>query len=93
MRKRHDYFEPGDRISDAIDAVTSVKRSFVGDTNEARSLILALCDQADMSIDAQIAVAALLRVPTTALPPVLKRAASSDAAEHSRTNVKTSKDS
>jgi hypothetical protein len=72
-RKSHDYFEPGDRINDAIDAIVSVKSSFVGDTLQARTLVLALCDQAGASIETQRAVAALLYVPEEALPPVLKR--------------------
>ncbi|HSX21533.1 MAG TPA: hypothetical protein VLE97_02010 [Gaiellaceae bacterium] len=73
-REKHDYFESGDRISDAIDAITSVKSSFVGDTIQARALVLALCDQAGASIEAQRAVAALLHVPEETLPPVLKKA-------------------
>lgn len=72
-RKNHDYFERGDRLGDAIAAITSVGSSFVGDTKQARSLILALCDQAGASIEAQRAVAAVLYVSEEALPPVLKR--------------------
>lgn len=68
-----DYFEPGDRINAAIQAASAVKSSFVGDTIEARSLILALCDQAGLSIEAQRAVAALLYLPEAALPSALQR--------------------
>lgn len=77
MTRNHDYFERGDRIYDAIEAITSVKSSFIGDTIQARQLILALCDQAGASIEAQRAIAALLYMPEESLPPVLKRAGNS----------------
>jgi hypothetical protein len=67
------YFDRGDRINDAIDSLVSVKSSFVGDTLQARALILALCDQTGASIEAQRAVAALLYMSEEALPPVLKK--------------------
>jgi hypothetical protein len=71
------YFAPGDRINHAIDAIRTVRSSLIGDTIQAREMILALCDQADASIDVQLAVAALLRVPEESLPPFLKKAARS----------------
>ena len=72
-RKKHDYFKPGDRINDALDAITSVKSSFVGDTIQARALVLALCDQAGASIEELRVIATFLHVSEDALPPVLKR--------------------
>lgn len=71
--RRRGYFDRGDRIDDALDAILSVSRSFVGDTRQARELILALCDQAGASIEVQRAVAALLSVPEADLPSVLQK--------------------
>jgi hypothetical protein len=56
-RTRHGY---SDRIDAAIEAILSVATSFVGNTIQARELILALCDQAGASIEVQRAVTALL---------------------------------
>lgn len=71
--KNRGYFSRGDRLDDAIDAILSVSRSLVGDTKQARELILALCDQAGASIEAQRAVASLLSVPEASLPSVLQK--------------------
>lgn len=70
-----DYFERGDSIYAAIEALRSVKSSFVGDTTKARQLILALCDQAGATIEAQRAIAALLYMPEEAMPLVLQGSA------------------
>lgn len=78
-RKKHDYFEPGDRIYDALDALHSVKSSFVGDTVQAHALILALCDQAGASIEAQRCVAAVLSIPEETLPRALKNTAQKES--------------
>lgn len=71
--RRNGYFNRGDRIDDAIDAIWFVSRSFIGDTKQARELILALCDQTGASIEVQRAVAALLSVPEADLPSVLQK--------------------
>ena len=74
MKRRSGYFTRGDCIDGAIDALRSVRSSFIGDTTQSRELILALCDQTGASIEAQLAVAALLYLPDENLPPVLLRA-------------------
>ena len=73
-RKPDGYFTRGDRIDGAIDSLRAVRSSFIGDTIQARELILALCDQTGASIEVQLAVAALLYFPDEKLPPVLLRA-------------------
>ena len=71
-RSRHDYFEPGDGLGDAVTTLATTRQSLIGDTAQARALILALSDQTGASLETQRAIAALLRIPTEALPPVLK---------------------
>jgi hypothetical protein len=47
-------------VDRAIDALLATSRSLLGDTKEARELIIALCDQAGASLKIQRAITALL---------------------------------
>lgn len=58
--KKHGYGYHADR---AIDALVATSTCLVGDTKQARELILALCDQAGAPIEIQRAITELLRRP------------------------------
>ena len=60
MKKKHGYGYSTDR---AIDALVKTSRSLVGDTKQARDLIMALCDQAGASLETQRAITALIEPP------------------------------
>ena len=55
--KTHGY---GHHVDRAIDALVATSTSLVGDTTEARELILALCDQTGAKIEIQRAITSLL---------------------------------
>ena len=56
-RQTHGY---GHHVDRAINAIITTSPKLVGDTAQARELILALCDQAGATNEAQRAIAALL---------------------------------
>ena len=55
--KKHGY---GYQVDRAINALVATSTSLVGDTKQARDLILALCDQTGAKIEIQRAITSLL---------------------------------